>query len=204
MTTAQTVVRRASRGDHAIVGAALGAAFIDDPVFQWLIPVDVANRDKRVATFFTSMARSYLRRDKNVYAVGDGAGGALWSAPGSWALPMSEILRESVPAMRAFGRNLPRALRSQLFIESKHPKDPKHWYLGYLGVAPAHQGKGIGGAMLHTVLDDADKTGTPAYLESSNERNLSLYERHGFKVVEAVQLLGTGPTVWRMWREPTT
>jgi ribosomal protein S18 acetylase RimI-like enzyme len=58
--------------------------------------------------------------------------------------------------------------------------------------------------MLRAVLDEADKTGTPAYLESSNERNLSLYERHGFKVVEAMKLLGKGPTVWRMWREPTT
>lgn len=203
MTTAQTEVGRAPRGDHSTVGSALGAAFIDDPVFQWLIPPDASNRDNRLVTFFTSMARSYLRRDKYVYRAGEGDGGALWSAPGSWALPMSEVLRESVPAARAFGRNLPRALRSQLFIESKHPKDPKHWYLGYLGVAPTQQGRGLGGAMLHAVLDEADKTGTPAYLESSNERNLSLYERHGFKVIEAVKLLGSGPTVWRMWREPT-
>jgi ribosomal protein S18 acetylase RimI-like enzyme len=203
MTTAQTQVRRATRGEHKEVGSALGAAFVDDPVFQWLIPVDAANRDQRLATFFTSMARSYLRRDKYVYCAGDGDGGALWSAPGSWASPMSEILRESVPAMRAFGRNLPRALRSQLFIESRHPKQPTHWYLGYLGVAPGRQGRGLGATMLRAVLDDADATGTPAYLESSNERNLTLYERHGFSVVEAVRLLGTGPTVWRMWREPT-
>jgi ribosomal protein S18 acetylase RimI-like enzyme len=204
MTTAQTQVRRATRGEHNEVGSALGAAFVDDPVFQWLIPVDAANRDQRLATFFTSMARSYLRRDKYVYCAGDGDGGALWSAPGSWALPMSEILRESVPAMRAFGRNLPRALRSQLFIESRHPKQPTHWYLGYLGVAPGQQGRGLGATMLRAVLDDADATGTPAYLESSNERNLTLYERHGFSVVEAVRLLGTGPTVWRMWRKPVS
>ena len=127
---------------------------------------------------------------------------ALWSAPGSWGVPMSEIMRESIPAMRAFRGTLPRALRTQLFIESKHPKEPTHWYLGYLGVAPTQQGRGLGAAMLHAVLDEADKTGTPAYLESSNERNLSLYERHGFKVVEAMKLLGKGPTVWRMWRDP--
>src|SRR5207302_360627 len=83
-TTAQIQVNRAERGEHAKVGAALGAAFVDDPVFQWLIPVDSANRDKRLAMFFTSMARSYLRRDKYVYCAGEGAGGALWSAPGSW------------------------------------------------------------------------------------------------------------------------
>lgn len=204
MTTAQKQVARAARGDHTGVGSALGAAFLDDPVFRWLIPDEVDNRDERLVTFFTSMARSYLRRDKHVYCAGEADGGALWSAPGSWALPMSEVIRESVPAMRAFGRNLTRALRSQLFIESKHPKEPKHWYLGYLGVAPTQQGRGLGATMLRAVLDEADKTATPAYLESSNERNLTLYERHGFKVVEEVQLLGSGPTVWRMWRDPAS
>jgi ribosomal protein S18 acetylase RimI-like enzyme len=202
MTTAQTQVIRAARGQHAKVGAALGAAFVDDPVFQWLIPVGVAHRDRRLATFFTSMARSYLRRDKHAYLAGDGVGAALWSAPGSWALPMTEVAREVVPSTQAFGRQLLRALRCQLWIEARHPKEPGHWYLGYLGVAPGHQGQGFGAAMLRAVLDGADKAAVPAYLESSNERNLSLYERHGFRVVEAAPLLGIGPTVWRMWREP--
>src|SRR3954447_2598733 len=105
MTAAQTEVRRAARGDHAKVGAALGAAFVDDPVFQWLIPPGVNKRDERLALFFTSMARSYLRRDKYVYCAGDGVGAALWSGPGSWALPMSEVLHEAVPSGRAFGGN---------------------------------------------------------------------------------------------------
>ena len=93
MTTAQTEVGRATRGDHATVGSALGAAFLEDPVFQWLIPPDASNRDKRLVTFFTSMARSYLRRDKYVYCAGEGDGGALWSAPGSWALPRASRSR---------------------------------------------------------------------------------------------------------------
>jgi ribosomal protein S18 acetylase RimI-like enzyme len=202
MATAQIDVARAGIGDHGKVGSALGAAFADDPVFQWLIPVDVDDRDRRLATFFTSMTRSYLRRGKYVYCAGDGVAGALWSAPGSWALPMSEVVREGVPSLRAFGRHVARALRCQLYIESKHPKDPNHWYLGYLGVAPTAQGQGLGATMLRTVLEQADAAHVPAYLESSNERNLSLYERHGFTVVEATPLLGRGPTVWRMWREP--
>jgi len=202
MTVAPVSVGRAARGDHQRVGAALGAAFVDDPVFAWLIPTDVPKRDERMATFFTSMARSYLRRDKYVFLGGDGVAGALWSAPGSWALPMSEIIRETRPAMTSFGRNLARALRCQLQIESKHPKDPKHWYLGYLGVAPSHQGQGLGATMLRAVLDGADTDRVPAYLESSNERNLTLYERHGFRVVEQFSILGKGPTVWRMWRDP--
>jgi ribosomal protein S18 acetylase RimI-like enzyme len=202
MTTAQVQVARAVRGDADRVGATLAGAFIDDPVIGWLIPFGTARRDERLTTFFTSMARSYLRRDKFVYVAGDGVGAALWSAPGSWKLPASEIVRESRPAMRAFGGNLPRALRVQLELEAEHPKDPAHWYLGYVGVAPGHQGEGIGSLVLREVLSQADAAGTPAYLESSNERNLTLYERHGFVVTKAYQALGRGPTIWRMWREP--
>jgi ribosomal protein S18 acetylase RimI-like enzyme len=202
MTQPKVAVNRARYDDHARLGQALGAAFIDDPVFGWLIPTDVSRRDERLAAFFTSIARSYLRRDKHVYLAAPEAGGALWSAPGSWSLPMTEVARETRSAYFSFGRNMPRALRCQLQIESKHPKEPTHWYLGYLGVAPDHQGQGIGAAMLREVTDQADVAGTAAYLESSNERNLSLYERHGFRVVEDFRLLGRGPTVWRMWREP--
>jgi ribosomal protein S18 acetylase RimI-like enzyme len=203
MTTAQVQIARAALGDADRVGIALADAFSDDPVIGWLIPFEVDNRSRRLVTFFTSMARSYLRRDKHVYLAGGGVGAAMWSAPGSWSLPMTEIARESFPAMRAFGRNLSRALRTQLEVESEHPKEPKHWYLGYLGVRSDSQGHGIGGLMLREVLDQADAAEVPAYLESSNEKNLSLYERHGFVVTKSYPALGRGPTIWRMWREPT-
>jgi ribosomal protein S18 acetylase RimI-like enzyme len=194
-------VVRATVADEKRVGAALADAFSDDPVFAWLVPATTTRRDAKMLTFFTSMARSYLRRSKHVYVAGAGQAAALWSAPGAWTLPMSEMLRETPSAMKAFGRNTFRAVRTQLQVESLHPKDPTHWYLGYLGTRCDSQGKGIGSAMLRAVLDDADAAGTPAYLESSNERNLTLYRRHGFEVVDEIRALGTGPTIWRMWRD---
>jgi ribosomal protein S18 acetylase RimI-like enzyme len=87
-------------------------------------------------------------------------------------------------------------------LSNQHPREP-HWYLGCLGVRRSRQGQGIGGALLDEVLTSADDAGAPAYLESSNERNLTLYRRHGFEVVEEIRLLRNGPTVWRMWRGPT-
>ena len=51
-------------------------------------------------------------------------------------------------------------------------------------------------------LQHADSLGLPCYLESSNELNVPLYERHGFKVTREFAFPGGGPTAWLMWREP--
>jgi GNAT superfamily N-acetyltransferase len=203
MPGSRPTIRQATAADARRVGETLAAAFRDDPVFAWLIPVTRSRRDRRLTTFFTGMAATYLRHGKPVYLAGNDASAALWSSPdGDWVLPPADIVRQTRPALSAFGRLLPRALRSQLQVESLHPREPRHWYLGYLGTRPDDQGKGIGQAMLEEVLTGADTGQVGAYLESSCERNLTLYQRVGFDVVDEIQLLGSGPTVWRMWREP--
>jgi GNAT superfamily N-acetyltransferase len=88
-----------------------------------------------------------------------------------------------------------------LSIERKHPPEPVHWYLSVLGVDPAAQGGGLGTALLKPVLDQCDSDGVSAYLESSKERNLDFYARHGFRVTEELRL-PRGPKIWTMWREP--
>ena len=87
-------------------------------------------------------------------------------------------------------------------MESKHPRQP-HWYLATLGTAVEQQGKGVGSALMRPVLEHCDAEGIPCYLESSKERNVPFYRRHGFEVVEEVPLPGDGPMLWTMWREPT-
>jgi ribosomal protein S18 acetylase RimI-like enzyme len=149
------------------------------------------------------MSRGYLRRGKPCYLTGDASAAALWAAPGAWAMPLSQVILEAAPSGLAFRRRLLRALRTQLQIERLHAEQSRpHWYLGYLGTRRDRQGQGLGTQMLREILAGLDTDGVPAYLESSNERNLPLYERNGFRVVGELQALGHGPAIWRMWREP--
>ena len=196
-------VRAARRDEAALLGEVLADAFAEDPVFAWLIPPQLRAREKRMRTFFTSMSRGYLRRGKPCYLAGDGSAAALWAEPGGWTMPLSQIILEAVPSGLAFRSRLLRALRTQLQIERLHAGQPgPHWYLGYLGTRSDRQGEGLGTQMLQEVLTRLDADGMPAYLESSNERNLPLYERNGFRVVGELRALGHGPTIWRMWRDP--
>ena len=65
----------------------------------------------------------------------------------------------------------------------------------------AAQGQGLGSAMLKQGTRICDEAHMPAYLESSNEKNVPLYQRHGFEIVAEETLPRGGPKVWFMWRE---
>jgi hypothetical protein len=69
------------------------------------------------------------------------------------------------------------------------------WRGAQLGAATP--GRGVGSALLEHRL--AGITG-PAYLESSNQRNVSLYGRFGFEVIQGIPLPDGGPTLWTMLR----
>lgn len=66
-------------------------------------------------------------------------------------------------------------------IETYHPHDKDCCYLPVIGVDPAHQGKGIGAALMKHATALIDAAGALSYLESSTPANISLYERHGFE-----------------------
>jgi len=86
-------------------------------------------------------------------------------------------------------------------LERAHPRQPPHFYLAVLGTEPHAQGRGLGSAVLRAVLRQCDNDGVAAYLESSKERNIDFYARHGFRVLEELRLL-RGPSMWKMWRDP--
>jgi ribosomal protein S18 acetylase RimI-like enzyme len=84
-------------------------------------------------------------------------------------------------------------------MEQFHPTGP-HWYLPMIGVDPAHQGAGIGSALMIEGLKAVDREGSIAYLESSNPKNVSLYERYGFEVIGEIQS-GSSPVLRPMLRK---
>jgi ribosomal protein S18 acetylase RimI-like enzyme len=190
--------------DTDTVSRTLADAFSDDPVVTWLLPKTMSRRAWRVRRLWTLTTRSYLRNDKPAYLTADGHGAALWAPPGTWVPSIADQLRDMPPMVPVFGRMLVRASKVQSQMMKAHPMRPKHWYLYAIGTRVESQGRGLGSALLREVLDKVDAAGESAYLESSNIRNVPLYERHGFTVVEEITIAGGGPSMWRMWRDPAS
>ena len=108
------------------------------------------------------------------------------------------------PLRKKLGKELPVDVTHEMlltYVEKHHPKAP-HEYLAVLGTDPVYQGKGIGSALLPSMLERCDRDGIPSYLESSSEDSKRLYLRHGYQVTRELPLPPDGPPVWLMWRNP--
>lgn len=60
-------------------------------------------------------------------------------------------------------------------------------------------GRDQGSTLLRHALARCDRDHVPAYLESSNPANVPLYERHGFAVLDTIQV-GSSPPIFPMLR----
>jgi ribosomal protein S18 acetylase RimI-like enzyme len=189
------------RDDAEKLADALARAFSDDPGFAHVLP-DPANRTDRLRIFFETELRSVALPRGLVWTTEELVGAAIWGAPGEWRVPITASLREGPAMWRSFGRRLPLALWSRLRMDGRHPKEPPHWYLAVMGVAPEWQGRGLGTALMRPGLEEIDAAGLPAYLETSTLRARALYERQGFAVTGEINVPMGGPPIWLMWREP--
>jgi ribosomal protein S18 acetylase RimI-like enzyme len=191
-------VRHAGAAERSALAAVLARAFYDDPVMSWFFP-DPARRARHNQRFFSMRLRQLLPHGET-YTVDGELGAALWAVPDRWRLGPLESIRMAFALAPALGRRGLLISRGVETIEHAHPRTP-HYYLAVLGTEPAAQGRGIGSALIRPMLESCDRDEVPAYLESSKERNIDFYARHGFRLTGEVRL-PDGPPVWSMWRDP--
>jgi ribosomal protein S18 acetylase RimI-like enzyme len=194
-----TQVRRAGMDDIPRMAVSLARAFADDPVQIWILPQ--ARRHTRLTAMFGLMLGFQVPLAET-YITPDGVGAAVWAPPGRWRLDLDAMAPSVKRFVAVFGPNIGKATDVLSAVEGNHPTEPPHWFLAMLGTHPDWQGLGIGTALLQPILTRADAERTPAYLESSKERNIAYYRRFGFEVTGEIRLPKGGPTLWQMWREP--
>ena len=188
-------VETADEEEHRQLLDALTLAFAGDPLMRWLFPTP-----HEYLRSFPGFAEHYGGRAfemDTAFYVGNYAGAALWLPPGTEPdeAALAELAGETLPEEK-----LADAWTAFDQLGRRQPDDP-HWHLPLVGVEPAHQGQGFGTALVEHTLARCDRQEELAYLESANPRNLSLYLRCGFELLEPVRV-GSMPPIFPMIREP--
>lgn len=194
-------IRTAGEADAADVGRILGGGFSDDPVMGWVLAEfadDVEARRTALVAMFGFIAREAGIGLGATDLLGNGC--AFWTPPGSPEWP-AERVEGFATTMRGVASDaaLHRLGHMEAIMGANHPSEP-HWYLGAIACLPESRGAGLGGMLLDRGLARVDAEHLPAYLESSNPRNVSLYERKGFATTDVVDLPDGGPPLTLMWR----
>lgn len=181
-----TAIRTVGLAEQDAVMDTLMLAFSADPVARYWWPAghDFLNWGRR---FMGLMGENGFAAG-GVTVAGDFAGAAIWLPPGV------EPDGEKLAALDLPGDEEDEAISGELreAMDRYHPKDP-HWYLWMIGVDPHRQGTGVGSALLRHTLAKIDAAGEVAYLESSDPKNVPLYERLGFEVLGIIEVRDVPP-----------
>lgn len=190
-------VRRYRPPDRATVLAAVVSAFAEDPLFQWVWPD--RERYAELATDFFGLLLEARIGGGEVWVADGGAASAMWNPPGGL---YEQLPEDAWPSLQTRFTPAEQDRWASYDAAVQVPEDAgPHWYLGVLATDPERLRTGLASAVLRPVLAAADRTGTPAYLETAAERNLAFYAHQGFHPVHEANPPG-GPRCWVLRREP--
>ncbi|MGO3053640.1 MAG: GNAT family N-acetyltransferase [Brevibacterium aurantiacum] len=176
-------VRIAEAADLASAARTLKSAFKDYPWTRWVIPEEVY--EERLY----DLQRIYLEHalKHGVVMTTKDFGGAIALLPADAPAPDQTIMDQIV---NLHGDRIDRI--------SQSPTNPGTWTLETIGVRADHQGRGHGSALIAHGVREAIAQGAKAVnLETSDIRNVRLYERNGFRVTQHTETID-GPPTWHM------
>ena len=177
----------------------LAAAFHGGALFGYAEP-DAVRRAQRLPRLFEGTLL-HCRRHGGVEVVGEGDGVAGWVPGTRLALTPADLVRTGLIATPARFGPTP-TLRLERHERPSEARLHQHLsettaYLWVLGVDPAWQGEGLGGAVLRSALVGMHAAGFDrCLLRTDDEPNVAFYRRQGFEVEEELDDLPSGLPSW--------
>ncbi|MBD2079910.1 GNAT family N-acetyltransferase [Leptolyngbya sp. FACHB-17] len=193
--------------EFAIASNQLAAAFSQDPLIGQFLPEESTAKQttlKQISQAMLNYGQSY----NQIYTTAEYPKGvAMWLPPEAARITLSQLWQVVtsgllfVPFYLRWDRILDFAsfIGTEIRLHDRTASEP-HWYLAMLGVSPECQGQGIGGQLLQPVLQEADRTKLPCYLETSTPGGVRFYQRHGFEIAHHGTFAGRD--YWAMKRSP--
>lgn len=163
-------------------------AFRDENlIYNTLIP-DENERLKLLPHMYSFLLRCGLKKGEVYSPTEEIEGFAIWLTHKNIDTNFWTTMRNGgFSVYRKLGKQvLNEILTSAEFHRNIHREiiDDPHWYLQFLAIDPQHQGKGYASSLLKAMINRSNNEGLPIYLETQNERNVSIYQHFGFKMMK--------------------
>lgn len=183
----------------------LTLSFQDDPIFRYIFKTSEKYR-QAAPWMFSTWVRWTLLYGKG-WMTDDGSALVLMRSPGKAGMSFQSMihagmlmtpLKLGIAAFKRFYFEI------VVMLDKKHARimgNKPHWYGWMIGVDPSEQHKGIGMQLMNHCFKLADEMELPIYLETSVERNVSLYHYKEFKMKDTVTMAGKF-NLYFMVREP--
>lgn len=190
--TAEPEVRSAGAHIQASTISTIVLGFAADPMTRWVWPK--SSEYLRIMPQFVNAFGGRAFEHGTAYITEGACAAALWLPPG---VEPDEAAMGAVTAQTLRPESADDIGLMLQGMAEHHPREP-HWYLPLIA-DPNWIGQGLGTLLMKHALRRCDEEGIAAYLESSNPRNISFYERHGFRIIGEIQH-GSSPTMTPMLR----
>ena len=186
--------------DDADVAALVYArGFHDDPLWAWAFPEEDARLEQQRA-FWRFCVEEAIRYPWTFLGANDRTT-TCWIPPDGTELSDEGMARFEPLLVELLGAGATPVIELFEKLDATHPHDEPHFYLSLFATEPAARGNAPGQMLLQHNLALIDEEGGSAFLESSNPRNIAMYERHGFRVIQTVEGPPGCPDFAGLWRD---
>ena len=198
-------VREIFSADIRRAAHALTRAFRHEPIYQYVF--QDAERYQRAAPLMFAILVRWAMLYRTAWATPEFDGVILCRPPGTYhPSPWTALRTGLVRFPFIFGTRAFKRLSAVLqILESKHDEimgNRPHWYGQNIGVIPSRQRTGLASQLIEYALGRMAQADPSCYLETGSEKNVRIYQRHGFELSSEAVLPGKGLTLYFMTRLP--
>ncbi len=180
----------------------LALAFAHYPIMQYFFPEDGPSLHRHLVSMFRFSCELRLAIGWPLLGIVDGnqilAAACVQGRKDKPFPPAIQKLEEHID--RQLGPEIIQRFQRYAELKEAHAIDQPHYYLTAVGVRPDCQSNGLGGRLIHRVLELSrnDPMSAGVALDTESKSNVDLYRHMGFEITAFDELDGLG--VWFMHR----
>ncbi|HVE76150.1 MAG TPA: GNAT family N-acetyltransferase [Actinomycetota bacterium] len=171
--------------DSGLAGSVLSRALQHDPLRAYIIP-DAAERLEKSPASLEPFVRLGLSTGA-AWSAGSAPEGVLIAQPPGFDVTPEIAAEIGLMALPSILGTDAWIRQGEVFeyLEEHHRNEVQgpHWYVAVVGVNPARQRQGIGRELFATIFAEADRTGTPVYLDTAQPLNRAFFESVGLELI---------------------